>query len=133
VNNISEIFAVIAATLVTIPLLGLYFVYLAAVKTTRNKVFSLKLAVDCTALLFMAAVYFLILEIWGVHLLWVFILFFLASAVIFTIMHWKVYEDIYIRKVIKGVWRFQFFVFLLAYFALILYGMFTSIYAFAAE
>ncbi|MCD8509661.1 MAG: DUF3397 domain-containing protein [Bacillus sp. (in: Bacteria)] len=72
----SEVLVFIAATLVTIPLIGLYLVYLIAVKTTRNKLYSFKLAVDCTMLLFVVAVYFIIVEIWDVRLIWLFVLFF---------------------------------------------------------
>ncbi|MBU9720453.1 MULTISPECIES: DUF3397 domain-containing protein [Bacillaceae] len=127
----SEVFVFIAATLVTVPLLGLYLVYLVAVKSTRNKLFSIKLAVDCTTLLFMIAVYFIILQIWNLSLTWLFILFFLLSGIIFTFVHWKLYEDINIQKVMKGVWRFQFFVFFFLYFVLIFLGVIVT-YASAA-
>lgn len=127
----SEIFVYIAATLVTIPLIGLYLVYIIAVKTTHNKIFSIKLAVDCTALLFMIAVYFIIFEIWGMKLAWLFILFFLLTAAVFTFLHWRLHEDIHIRKVLKGVWRLQFFVFFCLYFLLMLYGLISRMYSFA--
>ncbi|MDQ0253828.1 hypothetical protein J2S74_001200 [Evansella vedderi] len=126
-----EVLVFVAATLVTIPLIGLYLVYLIAVKTTHNKIFSLKLAVDCTALLFIIAVYFIVLEIWGVKLAWLFILFFLVTGAVFTILHWRLHEDIHIQKVFKGVWRFQFFVYFCLYFLLMLYGLINRMYSLA--
>ena len=128
-SHLSEVFVFIAATLVTIPLIGFYLVYLISVKSTKNKLFSLKLAVDSTALLFIFSVYFIIIEIWGVNLIWLFLLFFLATAVAFTFMHWRTYEDIHIRRVIRGVWRFQFFVFFFLYFILTFLGVVTKVYA----
>lgn len=127
----SEVFVFIAATLVTIPLIGLYLVYIIAVKTTHNKLYSIKLAVDCTSLLFMVAVYFIIIEIWAVKLAWLFVLFFLFTGAVFTIIHWRMHEDIQLRRVIKGVWRMQFFVFFCLYFLLILYGLFSKMYSLA--
>jgi len=56
-----EFTAIIVATFVTAPLLGLYVIYLLFVKTTKNKQHSFKVAVDSTALLFIISVYFLFL------------------------------------------------------------------------
>ncbi|ADU30860.1 DUF3397 domain-containing protein [Evansella cellulosilytica] len=123
----SDTLIYVIATLVTVPLIGLYLVYIVAVKSTHNKLFAIKLAVDCTALLFMIAVYFIILQIWGFELIWLFILFVLLTATFFTYLHWKMYEDIHIGKIIKGVWRFQFFVFFFLYFILMIYGLISEI------
>ncbi|SDY76427.1 Protein of unknown function [Evansella caseinilytica] len=127
-----NITTITAATLITVPLLGLYIVYLIAVKITHRKLFAVKLAADCTTLLFMTAVYFIVLELWDFNSFWLLTLFFLFTAAAFTLLHWYLYEDIHIRKVLKGVWRFQFFVYFLLYFILIFYGMITNIMVLAA-
>lgn len=118
-----EFTAVMAATLVTVPLIALYVVYFIAVKASRNKMLSFKFAVDVTVVLFIVSVYFLFLEIWSVRTGGWMILFILLTAVLFTFFHWKNHDDIHIRKVLKGVWRFQFVVFLVLYFLLLIYGM----------
>lgn len=128
-----ELLVIIAATLVTIPLIGFYLVYIISVKLLKDKVFALKLAADCTSVLFIIAVYFIIFEIWDLRLAWLFILFFLFTAIAFTFLHWKKYEDIQISKVFKGVWRFQFIFYITIYFVLIIYGLFSEISAFAAR
>lgn len=128
----SEVFVFITATLVTIPLIGLYLVYLIAVKTTHNKLYAIKLAVDCTMLLFVMAVYFIIVEIWGLSLVWLFVLFFLFTGAVFTFLHWRMHEDIHLKKVIKGVWRFQFFVFFCLYFILLFYGLISKMISLAS-
>ena len=127
-----ELLVIIAATLVTIPLIGFYLVYIISVKISKDKVFALKLAADGTTVLFVIAVYFIVFEIWDLRLAWLFILFFLVTAIAFTLLHWKKYEDIEISKVVKGVWRFQFIFFFVVYFVLIIYGLFSEILAFAA-
>jgi hypothetical protein len=125
----TEFTAIFVATFVTVPLLGLYFIYLLFVKTTKNKQYSFKIAVDSTGLLFIISVYFLFLEIWAIRIGWMFALFILFSAVIFMFIHWKKHEDIEMRKVLKGVWRFQFVVFFTLYVFLVLYGLFFNIYS----
>jgi len=124
-----EFTAIIVATFVTAPLLGLYVIYLLFVKTTKNKQHSFKVAVDSTALLFIISVYFLFLEIWAIRLGWLFALFILFTAVIFMFIHWKKHEDIEMSKVLKGVWRFQFVVFFTLYLFLMLFGLFFNIYS----
>lgn len=123
-----ELFVYIAATLVTIPLIGLYLVYLITVKITGEKVYSVKLAADCTTILFIIAVYFIILELWGVSLFWLIVLLFLFTAIGFTFLHWKIYEDIHILRVFRGTWRFQFFLFFTLYFVLMIYGLLYNIF-----
>lgn len=44
-------------------------------------------------------------------------------AMIFVYVHWKVKEEIILRKVMKGFWRFNFIVFFLAYVILTVYGL----------
>ncbi|UTR15198.1 DUF3397 domain-containing protein [Salipaludibacillus sp. LMS25] len=123
----AEVTAVITATLVTMPLLGLYIIYLITMKAARNKQRSFKLAVDLTVLLFITSVYFMVYEIWGIRMGWLIAMFFLLTAIVFTFVHWKNYEEIDIQRVFKGVWRFQFVVFFLLYFMILMYGLFMSI------
>jgi hypothetical protein len=44
-------------------------------------------------------------------------------AMIFVFVHWKVKEEIVLKKVMKGFWRFNFILFLLVYITLTLYGL----------
>ncbi|WP_233254285.1 DUF3397 domain-containing protein [Salipaludibacillus keqinensis] len=123
-----EFAAMFVATFVTVPLLGLYLVYIVTVKITKKKQYSLKKAVDSSAILFIISVYFLVLEIWNFEMGWYIALFFLMSAVIFTIYHWKRYEDIQMKRVLKGVWRFQFVIFFFSYGLLVVYGLVFRIF-----
>ncbi|MDG5788299.1 DUF3397 domain-containing protein [Evansella sp. AB-P1] len=129
-NIFSELVVIIATTIITIPIIGLFVVYLVAVKASNNKPLSLKLAVDSTAILFIIAVYFIILEIWTINFSLIIILFILSTAIAFTFLHWRKYEDIHIQKVLKGVWRFQFFVFFCLYFLLMFYGLIRQMFIF---
>ncbi|MCT8139033.1 DUF3397 domain-containing protein [Anaerobacillus sp. CMMVII] len=124
----SEALAWLVATFVTLPIFTFYIIYIITVKTTKNKKKSLKLAVDVSACFFIIAVYFIAYEIWSKSLLWVIIIFILIVAMIFTIIHWKVSDDIQFGKLLKGIWRFNFLLFVIFYLVLSAYGLFISIY-----
>ncbi|WP_347550459.1 DUF3397 domain-containing protein [Pseudalkalibacillus hwajinpoensis] len=113
----------IVATAVTVPLLAWYIVYIITVKMTRKKKFSFRLAVDLSTVFFILSVHFIAIELFGRSFLWLILLLIISAAVGFTILHWKTKEDIHIRKVIKGAWRFNFLLFSTGYFLLLLIGL----------
>ncbi|WP_017727197.1 DUF3397 domain-containing protein [Halalkalibacterium ligniniphilum] len=117
------------ATLVTIPLLGWYLVYIITVKISRNKRKAVRLAADSTTLLFMVAVYFLMQEIWSKSFLWMILTIFFLVAILFTWLHWKVANDIYVRKLFRGIWRVNFLLFFFLHIILSGYGLFARILA----
>jgi hypothetical protein len=51
----------------------------------------------------------------------------LFAAVIFTVIHWKVKQEINIPLIFKGFWRFNFLLFFSAYIVLLVFGMFQSV------
>lgn len=123
----TNIIAWLVATIVTLPLLGWYVIYITTVKMTKNKRTSIRFASDWSTILFMAAVYFIIFEIWGFSFHWVILAVFFLIALLFTLMHWRVSGDIHIRKLFKGIWRFNFILFLVTYLILSSYGLVTRI------
>lgn len=125
---VSDAIAWVVATFVTLPIFAFYLIYLVSVKTTKNKRKSIKLAVDTSAILFIIAVYFISYEIWSQSLLWLIITLIIVVAMIFTIIHWKVSEDIQLDKLLKGFWRFNFLLFVFMYLILSFYGLVIRIY-----
>lgn len=124
----SSALASVVATFVTVPLLAFYLIYLVSVKTTRNKRISVKRAVDFSACFFIIAVYFIAFEIWAISLFWLILMLFILVAMVFTIIHWKVSEDIHFGKLLKGIWRFNFIIFFFAYLFLSFYGLIVRVY-----
>ncbi|ADC48216.1 MULTISPECIES: DUF3397 domain-containing protein [Alkalihalophilus] len=120
-------FAWLLATVITLPLLGWYIFYIVTVKMTKNKSRAIRLASDVSVLFFVAAVYFIILEIWSRSFFWLLLTVFFLVALIFTIIHWKVAEDIHVRKLFKGIWRFNFLLFFFLYLVLSGYGLITRL------
>lgn len=90
---------------------------------TNNTRKSVHMALDSTTILFVISVHFLIVTIWGKSFFWLIILIMILIAMVFVFVHWKVKEEIILRKVMKGFWRFNFILFLIAYLSLTLYGL----------
>ncbi|WP_310357630.1 DUF3397 domain-containing protein [Neobacillus drentensis] len=106
-----------------LPFLGFLLVFIITKLVTNNNRKSVHRALDYTTILFVISVHFLIETIWGKSLSWLIILIMILIAMIFVFVHWKVKEEIVLRKVLKGFWRFNFILFLLAYITLTLYGL----------
>lgn len=123
----SSVFAWFVATIVTLPLLGWYLIYIIMVKITKNKSKSIRRASDWSAILFMAAVYFILYELWDRSFLWMIFSVFFLLALLFTWMHWRVSGDIHTRKLLRGIWRLNFMLFLFFYLLLSSYGLITRI------
>ena len=106
-----------------LPFLGFLLVFIITKLVTNNNRKSVHKALDYTTILFVISVHFLIETIWGKSLFWLIILIMILIAMIFVFVHWKVKEEIVLRKVLKGFWRFNFILFLLAYITLTLFGL----------
>jgi hypothetical protein len=124
----STALAWIVATVVTLPLLGWYVVYIVTVKIAKKKSKAIRLASDVSVLFFVAAVYYIILEIWSKSFFWLLLTLFFLVALLFTILHWKVAKDIHVRKLFRGIWRFNFLMFFFLYLILSGYGIVTRLF-----
>lgn len=122
-------FAWFVATVVTIPIFGWYLIYIITVKLTKRKQQSIRLAVDGSCILFIAAVYFIMYELWQQSFLWIILTLFFLVAIIFTFIHWKITEDIFVSKLLRGIWRTNFIIFFCLYFLLIGYGLISRVAA----
>jgi len=126
----SIILSSILTVLFTLPFLGALLVFLIIRTWTRNTRKSLHKALDYTTILFIISVHFLIVTLWEKSFFWLIILVMILIAMVFVLVHWKLKEEIIVRKVLKGFWRFNFILFFLAYITLILYGVVSRAIAF---
>ncbi|MBM0065266.1 DUF3397 domain-containing protein [Alkalicoccobacillus gibsonii] len=127
---VTSTFAAFIATVVTIPALGWYLIYISTVKLTRQKRKAIKWASDFSAVLFMAAVYFIMEQLWEPTSVWLVLALFFSVAITFTIIYWNVMEDFYATKLLKGIWRLNFLIFVSIYILLSGYGLIRSIFSF---
>jgi hypothetical protein len=107
----------------TVPLLGFMLVLFLSKLITKNVRKSVHTALDYTTILFIISVHFLIVTILGKSFFWLIILIIILSAMLFSVIHWKVKGEIVFKKVLKAVWRFNFLFFFTAYIGLTVFGL----------
>ncbi|WP_409305322.1 DUF3397 domain-containing protein [Peribacillus sp. SCS-155] len=117
------IFSGVAATFITVPIAAYILLFIAAKVLTKNHRRSVRLSMDISTIFFILSVYYLIHAIWGHFLIWVILLVMIAIAATVVIVHYKIKQEIDIRRVLKGFWRLNFAFFLCAYFVLLFIGM----------
>ena len=110
----------------TMPLLGFFIIYLFNKLITKNTRKSFHKALDYSTILFILAVHFLFITIWGKSFFWWIFLVLILIAMVFVVINWKVKGEIVFTKVFKGFWRFNFLVFFLAYISLTIFGILQS-------
>ncbi len=119
----NTVFSSLIATLVTIPLLGYLAVFIISKQITKKHKRSVHIALDVSTLLLIMAVHYLIIVIWDKSYLWMIVLSLLITAVTFIIMHWRIKQEINLRVLFKGFWRFNFLLYFTAYIVLIFIGL----------
>ncbi|WP_066318140.1 DUF3397 domain-containing protein [Bacillus sp. FJAT-29814] len=119
----STIVSNILAFLFIMPFAGFLAVFIIGKLVTKNTRRSVHYALDYSTVFFIFSVHFLLKTIWGNSLFWLIILILILTAMVFVIVHWKVKQDINLKKVMKGFWRFNFLLFSLVYIGLTIYGL----------
>jgi hypothetical protein len=122
-----NIFSSIIATLITMPILVYFFVFVMVKQLTKNHRKAVQLGLDISTLFFILSVHFLVLVIWEESFLSIIFIFLLFCAIIFVIINWKVKGEIVFSRFFKGFWRFSFLVFFIAYLGLTIYGLYQSV------
>ncbi|MEC1520959.1 DUF3397 domain-containing protein [Neobacillus niacini] len=122
----SSFISSIITIFLTVPLLGFIMIYVLNKLLTKNTRKSFHKALDYSTLLFIVAVHFLLLTIWGKSFFGLILLILLVIAMIFVVIHWKIKGEIILAKVFKGFWRFNFLIFFLAYVSLTIFGILQS-------
>jgi Protein of unknown function (DUF3397) len=120
---LNTVFSSLIATLVTIPLLGYLAVFVISKQITKKHKKSVHIALDVSTFLFILAVHYLIIVIWDKSYLWMIILSLLITAVFFIIIQWRIKQEINMRVLLKGFWRFNFLLYLTAYIILMIIGL----------
>lgn len=125
-QQLSSFISSIITIFLTVPLLGFIMIYVLNKLLTKNTRKSFHKALDYSTLLFIVAVHFLLLTIWGKSFFGLILLILLVIAMIFVVIHWKIKGEIILAKVFKGFWRFNFLIFFLAYVSLTIFGILQS-------
>ncbi|MCH6268327.1 MULTISPECIES: DUF3397 domain-containing protein [Neobacillus] len=119
----SAVLSTLLTLLFIMPFLGFLLVFLVFKLITNDTRKSVHHALDYSTILFIISVHFLVKTIWGNSFFWIILLVMIFIAIIFVVVHWKVKDEIILKKVMKGFWRFNFLLFFLAYISLTLFGV----------
>jgi CDP-diglyceride synthetase len=120
---LSSIISAVMTIFLMVPLLGFIIIYFLYKMITKNSLKSFHVALDLSTVLFILAVHFLTMTIWGESFFWLIAILLIIIAMVFVVVHWKVKGEIVLNKVFKGFWRFNFLIFFLAYITLTFYGL----------
>ena len=115
------------AILIMIPFFSYLLVFVTVKSITGNHKRAVRSAIDTTTFFLFISVQFMIADIWGAGYIWFFYIGILLLAIIFSLIHWKGNVEIQYRRLLKGLWRIQFFVFFLMYFIIMIYGLTASV------
>jgi len=127
---LSTIFSITISIFFIMPFLGFILVFTFFQLTAKNTSKSIHRATDYSTFFFIMAVHFLLETIWGKSFLWIIFILMILIAMVLVFFHWKVREEIDIKKVMKGFWRVNFLIFCTAYITLTLYGLITRVITF---
>jgi Protein of unknown function (DUF3397) len=127
---VSTILNFLLTILFIMPFVGFFLVFFMSKIWTKDHKKSFHIAIDYTTILFIISVYFLMNTIWGKSFIWLILLVMIMIAIVFVIVHWRIKEEIILTKVTKGIWRFNFLLFTIAYITLTLYGLILRVLTF---
>ena len=120
---LSSIYGVI----VMFPIIGYILAFIIAKATSRNHKKSVLLAVDITTFIMLLSVHHLVKVVFNQSYLGMIILILLVIAVVFVLFIYKSKGEIELDKVFKSIWRIYFILFVIAYIALMIIGIYKNI------
>lgn len=123
-----EVLANLFATVITVPALCWIIVFWISIQWTGSRRHAFHLAADITTIFLIFSVYYTAYEIWHLSFLWVILFAVLGSAILFSFLQWRANKELYLSKIVKGMWRFNFLLFAGAYIVLFFYGIVHTLF-----
>jgi hypothetical protein len=121
-----SILANLSATIITIPIIGLAVIYLLSKAFLKSRKKTWLFTIDLTTLLLMFSVHYLLLVLLGESFLWIIVMIVFTIILFFGWVHWRKTNELNMRKVLKGSWRFTFLLLAASYLALLITGVIYS-------
>lgn len=123
----SSFISAVIATIITAPLIGYILVFVVSKQITNNHQRAVFLAIDVTTLLLIISVHFIVQTIWHQSFFWLILIVVILIAMLFVFIHWKTKNEINLKRVMRGFWRFNFLLFSVVYLVLILLGIVSRV------
>ncbi|ADH99152.1 hypothetical protein Bsel_1643 [[Bacillus] selenitireducens MLS10] len=110
----------IAATLITLPVIVIVLSYLLQMIWSGRKRGMVKRSLDVSVPFFAAAIYFGVLEFLGLDILFWMIAVFLTSLGLLLFIHWRLFDEVDVKKSLLMAWRLHFLLYFGVYLGLLI-------------
>ena len=114
------------AFIVTAPIVVWIALFLLFKRMFNNPHKALLWSVDIMTFFFMLSVDAVMHEVWHHHFLGILFFAFLFFSIFFIVLYLLTHQQVVMMRLVKGIWRFNFLLFLSGYLVLVVYGLMAS-------
>jgi hypothetical protein len=111
------------AACVIMPVIVYMTVYTLSRQRFKNNKKAVRLSADVTTLFLIMAVHYAVIALFERSYLWIIMIILILLASIVLFMHYKVREEVNLKRVFTGFWRASFLLFSIGYFLLAVIGI----------
>ena len=118
-----NLLAGVIASCIIMPIIVYITVYFFSRRMLRNTKKAVRLSADVTTIFLILAVHYAVIALFEHSYLWIIIIILILLATGILFMHYKVREEVDVKRVFTSFWRASFLLFSVSYFLLALIGM----------
>ena len=118
-----NLLAGVIASCIIMPIIVYITVYFFSRRMLRNTKKAVRLSADVTTIFLILAVHYAVIALFEHSYLWIIIIILILLATGILFMHYKVREEVDLKRVFTSFWRASFLLFSVSYFLLALIGM----------
>ena len=118
-----SLLAGLIAACIIMPIIVYMTVYTISRRALRNNKKAVKVSADVTTIFLILAVHYAVIALFEHSYLWIILIILILIAATVLFMHYKVREEVDLKRVFTSFWRASFLLFSVSYFLLALIGM----------
>ena len=118
-----NLLAGVIASCIIMPIFVYLTVYIFSRRLLRNTKKAVRLSADVTTIFLILAVHYAVIALFEHSYLWIIIIILILLATGILFMHYKVREEVDLKRVFTSFWRASFLLFSVSYFLLAIIGM----------
>ncbi|AOM83284.1 DUF3397 domain-containing protein [Salisediminibacterium beveridgei] len=115
------------ATFITWPVLVIFLAYLIQFIWSGHHRRKVKRSVDISVPFFMAAIYFIIQEIWLIDMWFPITAVFIVLLGLTLFIYWRLYDDVLLMRAFITAWRIHFIFYFFSYIALMTFRVYRDL------
>ena len=118
----SNLLAGLIAACIIMPIFVYMTVYTFSKRMVRNNKKAVRLSADVTTIFLILAVHYAVIALFEHSYLWIIIIILILLATSILFIHYKVREEVDLKRVFTSFWRASFLLFSISYFLLVVIG-----------